>query len=187
MSPLVVIGASWGGLEAVGRLLEGLPPEPGFAIAVVQHRRADSLEGLVRALQARTALPVSEAEDKEPIEPGHVYLAPPDYHLLVEPGSFALSTEGRVRFSRPSIDVLFESAADAYGSDAVGVILTGAGDDGAAGLASIKERGGTAIVQDPATAERAELPAAALAAVEADAVLPLEEIAAFLAGTRVQT
>jgi two-component system chemotaxis response regulator CheB len=184
---LVVVGASWGGLAAVGQLLEGIPQDAGFALAIVQHRRADSLTGLLEALRKRSLLPLDEAEDKEPIEPGRAYLAPSDYHLLVEPGSFALSTEGRVNFSRPSIDVLFETAADAYGSDAVGVILTGTGDDGVAGLVRIKERGGTAIVQDPGTAERPELPAAALAAVEPDAVLAVHEIPAVLERGRVRT
>jgi two-component system chemotaxis response regulator CheB len=184
---LVVVGASWGGLAAVGLLLEGIPQDAGFALAIAQHRRADSLTGLLEALRKRSVLPLDEAEDKEPIQPGRAYLAPSDYHLLVEPGSFALSTEGRVNFSRPSIDVLFETAADAYGSDAVGVILTGTGDDGVAGLARIKERGGTAIVQDPTTAERPELPAAALAAVEPDAVLAVHEIPAVLGRGRVRT
>ena len=173
---VVVVGASWGGLGAVGELLEGIPADAAFALAIAQHRRADSFNGLVDALARRSALPLTEVEDKEPIEAGRAYLAPSDYHLLVEPGVFALSTEDRVSFSRPSIDVLFETAADAYGSDAVGVILTGTGNDGVLGLARIKERGGTAIVQDPATAERPELPAAALAAVLPDAVLAVHEI-----------
>lgn len=187
MDGLVVVGASWGGLAAVGSLLEGIPADAGFALAIAQHRRADSFGGLVPALQARCALPFEEAYDKQEIEAGRAYLAPADYHLLVEPGSFALSTEDRVKFSRPSIDVLFETAADAYGSAATGVILTGAGDDGAAGLARIKERGGTAIVQDPATAERPDLPAAALTLVQPDAVVPVEEIAALLTRPKVAT
>jgi two-component system chemotaxis response regulator CheB len=184
---LVVVGASWGGLAAVGSLLEGIPPDAGFAVAIVQHRRADPFNGLVEALRRRSTLPLAEVEDKEPIELGRAYLAPSDYHLLVEPGSFALSTEERVNFSRPSIDVLFETAADSYGSDVVGVILTGTGDDGVAGLSRIKEGGGMAIVQDPATAERPELPAAALAVVQADAVLAVDEIPAVLARGRVRT
>jgi two-component system chemotaxis response regulator CheB len=183
---LVVIGASWGGLDALGRLLGALSDDTGFAIAIAQHRRADASKGLAHALQTTSALPVSDAEDKQPIEPGRVYLAPPDYHLLVEPGAFALSTEGRVNYSRPSIDVLFETAADAYGPEVTGVILTGAGDDGVAGLARIKRAGGTIVVQDPETAERPDLPAAALAALEPDAVLPVEEIPVFLTRSRVQ-
>jgi two-component system chemotaxis response regulator CheB len=130
----------------------------------------------------RANLPVSDADDKQPILPRHVYLAPPDYHLLIQRGWFSLSTEEHVHFARPSIDVLFESAADAYGEQVIGLILTGANQDGAAGLARIKERGGVAIVQDPSTAERGEMPDAALAATVADAVLPLEEIGPFLYG-----
>ena len=127
-------------------------------------------------------LPVADANDKTPIEPGHVYLAPPDYHLLVQPGYFSLSTDDRVHFARPSIDVLFESAADAYRERVVGVILTGANADGAAGLSRIKRSGGVAVVQDPLTAERNEMPGAALAATAADAILPLGEIGPFLYG-----
>ena len=107
-------------------------------------------------------------------------LAPPDYHLLVEPGMFALSVDERVQYARPSIDVLFESAADAYGMGVVAIVLTGANEDGAAGLARVKQQGGVAIVQDPRTAERRAMPEAALAATEPDAVLPLDEIGPFL-------
>jgi two-component system chemotaxis response regulator CheB len=123
---------------------------------------------------------VVEVEDKDLIAPGRVYLAPPDYHLLVEPGSFALSVDERVQYARPSIDVLFESAADAYGERVIGVVLTGANADGAAGLARIAKRGGAAIVQDPETAEAREMPAAALAAAPAT-VLPLESIGPHIA------
>ena len=114
------------------------------------------------------------------LEPGKAYLAPPGYHLLVERGSLSLSTDEEVRYSRPSIDVLFESVADAYREDAVGVILTGASDDGAAGLARIRRRGGVTVVQEPATAERRTMPDAALARGRAHRVLALDEIAAFL-------
>lgn len=178
---LVVVGASWGGLAAISRLLGDLSPDLGIAVALVQHRASDQA-GLAGLLATRARMPVHDVEDKGPIEPGRVYLAPPDYHLLVEPGRFSLSTEERVQYARPSIDVLFESAADAYAERVIGVILTGANEDGAAGLARIKERGGVAIVQDPASAERGTMPAAALGATVADAVLPLEEIAPFLAG-----
>jgi two-component system chemotaxis response regulator CheB len=125
---------------------------------------------------------VRDADDKEPIVAGNVYLAPPDYHLLVEPGHFALSTDERVHHARPSIDVLFESAADAYGERVIGVILTGANQDGASGLARIKAAGGVAIVQDPRDSERREMPDAALAATEVDAVLALDEIGPFIYG-----
>jgi two-component system chemotaxis response regulator CheB len=125
---------------------------------------------------------VSDPDDKTPLEPDHVYIAPPDYHVLVEAGHLALSTEAPVQYARPSIDVLFESVADAYAERAVGIVLTGANADGASGLALIKRRGGVAIVQDPATSEKRAMPDAAIAATHADAVLPLEEIPAFLYG-----
>lgn len=121
-----------------------------------------------------------DAEDKDILVPGIAYLAPGGYHLLVEPGRLALSTEGPVRHCRPSVDVLFESAADSYGSDVTGVVLTGNNDDGAAGLARIAARGGTTVVQDPATVERATMPAAALAATPTAVVLGIDEIAPFL-------
>jgi two-component system chemotaxis response regulator CheB len=123
---------------------------------------------------------VEEAEDKQPIEAGRVYLAPADYHLLVEGTSFALSTEAPVLSARPSIDVLFESAADAYAGRLIGVILTGASDDGARGLARIARAGGLAVAQEPATAECAVMPLAAISATHTRHVMPLERIAPFL-------
>ena len=180
---LVVVGASWGGLHAVGELLAGLPDELDAAVALAQHRSADAARrGLEDLLQARTRRTVCEAGDKQPIEQRNVYVAPPDYHLLVERGSFALSVDERVQHARPSIDVLFESAADAYREQVVGIVLTGANADGAVGLARIKDLGGVAIVQDPAEAERRAMPDAALAATSADAVLSLAEIGSFLYG-----
>jgi two-component system chemotaxis response regulator CheB len=180
---LIVIGASWGGLHAVGKILSALPQDTDAAIVVAQHRRSDTPDGgLASLLALRSDLPVADAHDKEPILPHHVYLAPPDYHLLIQHGWFSLSTDEHVHFARPSIDVLFESAADAYGERVIGVILTGSNEDGAAGLARIKSLGGVAIVQDPSTAERHEMPAFALAATAADAVLPLEEIGPFIYG-----
>jgi two-component system chemotaxis response regulator CheB len=180
---VVGIGASWGGLHAVGRLLESLPEADWPAIVVAQHRSPSSVPGeLERLLQRQSRGPVVEVGDKDAIEPGRVYVAPPDYHLLVEPGWFSLSIDARVQHARPSIDVLFESIADAYRERAIGVVLTGASADGAAGLARIKARGGVAIVQDPRTAERGEMPRAAIDATHADAVLPLDEIGRFLFG-----
>ena len=174
---LVVVGCSWGGLGALGRLLDHLPDAVDLPIVVAQHRGPDSLRGALEAiLQRGRGRPVVEVDDKDAIAPGRIYLAPPDYHLLVEPGSFALSVDERVRHARPSIDVLFESAADAYGERVIGVVLTGANADGAAGLARIAERAGAAIVQDPETAEAREMPAAALGAVPAATVLALEAI-----------
>lgn len=154
-----------------------------LAFAVAQHRSADSAPGVLEELlQLHSPYPVREAGDKDAIEPGHVYVAPPDYHLLVDRGRFALSLEERVQFARPSIDVLFESAADAYRERVIGIVLTGLNQDGAHGLARIKQRGGVAIVQRPETALRRAMPDAALAATATDAVLPLEEIGPFLYG-----
>lgn len=180
---LIGVGASWGGLHAVGRLLATLPEARWPAIVLAQHRSADATRGeLERLLQTHARAPVREAGDKEPIEENVVYVAPPDYHLYVERGRFSLSTDERVQHARPSIDVLFESIADAYRERAVGIVLTGANEDGAAGLARIKARGGVAIVQDPATAERRAMPDAAIAATPADAILPLDDIGPFLYG-----
>jgi two-component system chemotaxis response regulator CheB len=180
---LIVIGTSWGGLDAVSRLLGGLHDDVRQPIVVAQHRSAESEEGgLARLLSHHTRRVVSDPDDKTPLERDHVYVAPPDYHVLVENGHLALSTEGPVQYARPSIDVLFESVADAYAERAVGIVLTGANEDGARGLALIKRRGGVAIVQDPSTSERRAMPDAALAATSADAVLPIEEMPAFLYG-----
>lgn len=178
-----MIGTSWGGLDAVSRLLDGLSDDVHQPIVVAQHRSAESEEGgLARLLAHHTRRLVSDPDDKTPLERDHVYVSPPDYHLLVENGHLALSTDAPVKFARPSIDVLFESVADAYGHRAVGIVLTGANADGAYGLALIKDRGGVAIVQDPETSEKRTMPDAAIRATSADAILPLEEIAPFLYG-----
>jgi two-component system chemotaxis response regulator CheB len=131
-------------------------------------------------LQRYTLLSIHEPEDREAVLPGHIYLAPADYHLLLEPGYFTLSTAAPVNYARPAIDMLFESAADSYGQRAMGVILTGMNHDGAEGLATIKRRGGLAVVQDPATAEAPAMPEAALAATPVDQILPLAAIGPFL-------
>jgi two-component system chemotaxis response regulator CheB len=178
---LIVVGCSWGGLNALRGILAPLPKTFRVPIVAAQHRSPRSLEGsMAGALEANISLPVREVDDKDPIEGGRVYIAPPDYHLLVEPGSFALSVDAKVQYSRPSIDVLFESAADAYSSALVGIILTGANRDGAEGLKRIKERGGFTIVQDPATAERPEMPQAAIDSGAVDSVLALEKIGPLL-------
>jgi two-component system chemotaxis response regulator CheB len=179
----VAVGVSAGGLLALRTLVSGLPADFDIPVAVVQHRSRDS-ELLCELLQECSHLEVAEASDKESIVPGRVYVAPPDYHLIVEPGYFALSTDEPVRFSRPSIDVMFASAADAYALDAIGVVLTGANADGARGLRKIVDRGGHAIVQDPATAEVRVMPQAAIRAVPEACVLPMPEIPAYLAGIR---
>jgi two-component system chemotaxis response regulator CheB len=180
---LIAIGVSWGGLDAVSRLLGGLHDEVHQPIVVAQHRSpAAQEEMLAGLLQGHTRRLVRNPDDKTLLERDHVYLGPPDYHLLVENGHLALSTDAPVHHARPSIDVLFESAADAYAERVVAIVLTGASEDGAAGLARIKARGGVAIVQDPETSAKRRMPDAAIAATEADAILPLEEIPSFLYG-----
>jgi two-component system chemotaxis response regulator CheB len=180
---LICVGASWGGLDAVGRLLADIPDEVDLPIVIAQHRHVSSQgTALADLLNVHIRRPVRDVEDKMPIEPRNVYIAPPDYHLLVERGSFALSVDERVQYSRPSIDVMFESAAHAYGPATIGIILTGANEDGAAGLALIKQCGGVAVVQDPDDALRRTMPDAAIAATAADAILPVEEIGKFLYG-----
>jgi two-component system, chemotaxis family, protein-glutamate methylesterase/glutaminase len=184
---LICIGASWGGLDAVGRLLADVPDEIDVPIVIAQHRhRSSSSGGLADLLHLRIKRPVQDVDDKMAIEPRHVYIAPPDYHLMIERGSFALSIDERVQYARPSIDVLFESAAYAYGSNVIGIILTGANEDGAAGLAAIKERGGVAVIQDPSDAARRTMPDAAIASTAADAILPLGEIGGFVYGLCVR-
>jgi two-component system, chemotaxis family, protein-glutamate methylesterase/glutaminase len=178
---LVVIGTSWGGLAALQSLLPHVPGDLAAPVVVAQHRGPDSLShAMIGLVQAYTTLGVREADDKDSLAPGQLYLAPPDYHLLVQPGTLHLSVEEQVRYSRPSIDVLFETAAEAYGERTVGVVLTGANADGALGLQAIQEQGGYTIVQDPAEAERPEMPAAALAQIEPDTVARLEEIGPLL-------
>ena len=180
---LVVVGTSWGGLAVLRTLVAGLPADFPAATVVAQHRSPESDPSALRELlAAATRLEVCDAIDKQPLEPRHVYLAPPDYHTLVDEDHIALSVEAAVEHSRPSIDVLFESAAESRRERCVGVVLTGANDDGARGLARIVELGGEAIVQDPVTAERAEMPAAALAAVPEARVAPIEALAAVLTG-----
>ncbi|MCK6587987.1 MAG: chemotaxis protein CheB [Polyangiaceae bacterium] len=177
---IVVVGTSLGGLAALEILLSGLPREFPLPIAIVQHRGVESDDTLILLLQVHSALPVLEPDDKDPIEGGRVYIAPAGYHLLVDRGSFALSTDGKVCYARPSIDVLFDSAAESYKSGVIGVVLTGASRDGSEGLARIKERGGFAVVQDPKGAEAPTMPEAAIARVKVDRILPLPEIAPLL-------
>ena len=179
---IVVMGASWGGLAALERILSGLDAGFPIPIVVAQHRDIDSDEELLqRLLNTHTSLAVTDAEDKAPLEPGTVLLSPAGYHLFVtEDRCVELSVDEPVSFARPSIDVLFQSAAEAYGPRAIGVLLTGANADGAAGLAEIARRRGYTVVQDPATAERPEMPLAALDVMTPDAVLGLDDIVGFL-------
>ncbi len=181
---LIVIGCSLGGMRATQIILSSLSRDFCVPIVIAQHRHRKSDEGLPAYLRRQTKLPVVDAEDKQWIESGKVYLAPADYHLLIERngtrGELSLSVDEAVRYSRPSIDVLFESAADAYKDRLVGIVLTGANEDGSRGAKRIKARGGTVIVQDPATAEAPTMPQATIDAVQVDRILRLEEIASFL-------
>jgi two-component system chemotaxis response regulator CheB len=173
----VVIGASAGGVEAVGVLLSGLSPGFSAAVMVVIHVPSRNDDLLARVLAPRCALPLLEASDKLPAEAGAVYIAPAGYHLLVEPErTFALSLDEPVNFSRPSIDVLFESAAYAYRDQTLGIVLTGANADGAEGLRIVREFGGLAWVQDPASASSPAMPAAAIERAGADRIMTLEEM-----------
>ena len=174
---IIAVGTSLGGFEALKAVLGGLPADFPAAVAVVQHRAGEDSEGLLRLLQPYVKLPLVEVEDKDEIAGGNIYISPPNYHLVAERGYFALSADPPVLYARPSIDVLFESAADSFGERVIGVLLTGMSRDGSAGLGKIKERGGVAVVQDPATAEGQAMPESAIASVAVDRVLPLAEIA----------
>lgn len=210
-SEIVVVGTSLGGLEALQRLLAGLPAGFPTPMAIVQHRSAEPDGLLIEQLQEHSKLPVSEPEDKEAILPGRVYVAPANYHLLLDfnakaqsrqgakedqkkvlvsaplrlcvekpSPAFALSVDEPVNYARPSIDVLFESAAHAYGEKVIAIVLTGASKDGAAGAGRVRQCGGSVLVQDPATAESRVMPEAAIAATKTDKVMTLAAIAEFL-------
>ena len=177
----VVVGTSAGGVEALSAVLPALPTALRPPVFVVLHLPRDRPSLLVEVLERKCAVPVVEAEDKMPVQPGTVYVAPPDYHLLLEAGpSLALSVDEPVHFSRPSIDVLFESAADVFGSGLLGIILTGASRDGASGLAAIRAAGGTTVVQEPQDAQVPFMTEAAIQEGGVDFVLPLAGIAALL-------
>ncbi|MGH8176552.1 MAG: chemotaxis protein CheB [Steroidobacter sp.] len=177
---MILIGGSLGGAKAVQKLLHDLPPQFGPAIVVCLHRHRDSHDALRDHLQVDCSLAVEELIDKQLLEPGRVYLAPPDYHALIERGYVSLSIDEPERYARPSIDVLFESGARILGAGAIAVILSGGGSDGARGAALIESRGGGVLVQDPATAQSPEMPTAAIRATRAALVAPLDRLAAAL-------
>ena len=178
---IIAFGCSAGGFEALGLLLPNLTQNFPVPIVIVLHIPADSGSILSDSFSKKCQMPVREVEDKTPLAPGNIYLAPANYHLLVEPtGELSLSTEEPVHYSRPSIDVLFESVAMAYGPAALGIILTGANADGAAGLKSILERGGRAIVQDPTEADYSTMPEAALLSNPNSEVMKISQISNFL-------
>ncbi len=178
----IVIGASLGGLHALQTLFRGLPANYCLPIAVVLHRgKESSNERLVNLLQQSSSIPVIEVEDKTPIVPGVIHVAPAGYHLLVETGHFALSTEAPVLYARPAIDLLFETASTVFRDKLVGILLTGASTDGAKGLLEIKRYGGFTLVQDPGTAEADTMPLAAIRKNAAHRIVSLEAISNFLA------
>lgn len=177
----MVIGVSAGGLAALGKILPKLSKDYPLAVLIVQHMRHDADGFLWRHLDTLCRLTVKEAEDKEAIQSKTVYIAPPDYHLLVEPDrTLSLSADERVNFSRPSIDVLFETAAETYQQRLIGVILTGANNDGTRGLQTIKSYGGLAIVQSPDSAESGAMPRSAIEEVAVDHIVPLDRMGQFL-------
>lgn len=177
---VIVVGTSLGGFHALDVLLSPLPPDFCVPVVVVQHRHRTSTAALARFVESNIQMPVFDAEDGQPLNSGGVYLAPADYHVLVEDDRIRLSLEGPVNYSRPSIDLLFESAADEYGNGVIAVVMTGANDDGARGVRRIKEAGGTVLVQDPSTAEAPAMPDAAIKATKVDRILPLPDISRFL-------
>lgn len=177
----VVMGLSAGGMQALKAFIPALPSSFPLPVAITQHNSENSDGFLADYLNGLGALTVKEAEDKEPLCSGHAYLAPAGYHLLIEDDqTFSLSVDPRVNYCCPSIDVLFESAADAFGESLIGIVLTGANGDGSRGLRTIKARGGVTIVQDPETAESRYMPQAALEATVVDHVVTLEELAPLL-------
>ncbi|MBH1998450.1 MAG: chemotaxis protein CheB [Sphingomonadaceae bacterium] len=173
----IAIGASAGAVQALLKILPALPEGYPLPVLIVVHVPPDRRNALVSLFQTKCVLPVKEAEDKERIIGGTIYFAPSDYHLLVEAdGSFALSLDEAVNHSRPAIDVLLETAADAYGPALVGIVLTGANHDGAVGLRAVADGGGMAIVEDPTVAQVPTMPAAALAACPSARPMTLDDI-----------
>jgi two-component system chemotaxis response regulator CheB len=173
----IVIGVSAGGMNAMKIMFSRLPKGFKTPVIIVQHIGVHSNNQWIGLLNTNSNILLKEADEKEKIEEGIAYIAPPNYHLLIEKNkTFSLSTDERVNFARPSIDVLFESAAEAYKEKLIGIILTGSNTDGTKGLKQIKEYGGLTIVQDPATADSDYMPASAIAAVKVDYILPLEDI-----------
>jgi len=173
----IVIGVSSGGMNALKFLFSALPVNFSIPIIIVQHIGPHSDSQWIKLLNNYSKLSIKEADEKEKIEHGKVYIAPPNYHLLIEKDkTFSFTIDERVNYSRPSIDVLFESAAEVYKNKLIGVILTGSSSDGTAGLKKIKEYGGLTIAQDPKTAESSYMPASAIAGVQMDYILTLEHI-----------
>ena len=181
MYSAVVMGTSAGGLTALSKIFSGLKAGFDLPVMIVQHKHVDSDDYLAKYLAKISPLHFKEADEKEEIKKGHVYLAPADYHLLVEEDfTLSLNIDEKVFYCRPAIDVLFETAAEAYGNRLIGIVLTGANEDGARGMAAIKKAGGLTIVQDPKCAEVDFMPRAVINNVKVDYILPLEKIAELL-------
>ena len=177
----IVIGVSSGGMNALKTIFSALPANFGIPIIIVQHVGANSDSQWINLLNEKSNLHLKEADEKEKIEKGNVYFAPPNYHLLIEKdNTFSLTIDERVNFARPSIDVLFESAAEAYNKKLIGVVLTGSNHDGSLGIKRIKECGGLAIIQDPKTAESSFMPKSAIAGITPDYILALKDIVELL-------
>lgn len=178
---MIVIGGSAGSLQVILRLLPELRVSLPVTIVIILHRKPSSDETLVELLSSRSMMPVAEVDEKDPILPGHIYIAPADYHLLIEADqTFSLDVSEKVNYSRPSIDITFESAAEVYGPALLGILLSGANADGQLGMEHIKEMGGTCVVQHPDTAEVSYMPMQAIGHVEIDKVLHAEEMAVFI-------
>lgn len=177
----IVIGVSSGGMNALKIISSTLPTHFNLPIIIVQHLSAHSDSHWIKLLNEKSRLNVKEADEKEKIEKGNIYIAPPNYHLLIEKDkTFSLTIDERVNFARPSIDVLFESAAEAYKNKLIGIVLTGSNSDGTKGIKRIKDYGGLAIIQDPNTADSEYMPKSAIAAIKPDYIVSLEEIVELL-------
>jgi len=177
----IVIGVSSGGMNALKFIFSTLPADFSIPIIIVQHVSARSDNEWINLLNNKSNLTIKEADEKEKIETGNVYIAAANYHLMIEKNkTFLLTIDERVNFARPSIDVLFESAAEAYKDKLIGIVLTGSNNDGAKGIKRIKELGGMVIIQDPETAESSTMPESAIATVQPDYILSLEEIVQLL-------
>lgn len=177
----VVIGASAGGMDAINRLLKNLEASFKLPVMIVQHTSPDSDNYFVMYIQEKTCLVVKEVTSGDNISDGTVYVAPPNYHILVEKDKrLTLSTEEKINYSRPSIDILFETAAEVYYENLIGIILTGASSDGSLGLKKIKQLGGYCIVQNPKNAEHKLMPESAIRIANPDKILDIEEISEFL-------
>ena len=177
----IVIGVSSGGMNALKIISSTLPAHFNLPIIIVQHLSAHSDSHWIKLLNEKSRLNVKEADEKEKIEKGNIYIAPPNYHLLIEKDkTFSLTIDERVNFARPSIDVLFESAAEAYRNKLIGIVLTGSNSDGTKGIKRIKNCGGLAIIQDPKTADSEYMPNSAIAAIVPDYIISLEEIVELL-------